>query len=553
MPLQIRRGSEAERGGMVNPLAQGELLYTTDSKKLYVGDGSTLGGVIITGFTEEEAQDSTAKLFLGNDPTGAPDNSIHTNITFSYNDTTGRLSAVANLSLYAGDLDVDGIVTANGFKGSFFGDDSSPIIDGINNIVNANVVGDVTGNITGNLTGNVTGNLTGNVTGNLTGDVTGNLTGNVTGYHYGDVTGSVFSDGSTKLVDAVSGELDGTFVGVVTGTYSGGGIISTNIFSPSITGTNLYADDFTATNSISALSVSSSILEASFIRSPDSSLIQIDNTTLVTQELIVETPDDTRRLASFSQHHDEGGNRQVSPIVIRRTRGSANNPQDVQDRDILGRFEFTGYKDGQYQIAGRITATAAGLGANPYVGAILAFETTNTTTGITDIVAEVDNAQQFNVYSQSATNSPIRLTSAHDTIDTNGMTLRRARGTVLTPAIVQTGDTLQNIYFSGWDGNNLYRTAARVRAVVEGTPATGDIRSRLDLAVRNYTDNTYNIQQVQIKQDKVNVNMMLQIATFANETAATASVIALGAGMMYFDIGASKLKVYDGAAWVAVH
>ena len=42
MALQIRRGTDAQRQG-ITPLA-GELIFTTDTKKLFVGDGSTVGG-----------------------------------------------------------------------------------------------------------------------------------------------------------------------------------------------------------------------------------------------------------------------------------------------------------------------------------------------------------------------------------------------------------------------------------------------------------------------------------------------------------------------------
>jgi hypothetical protein len=45
MALQIRRGTEAERASVV--FALGELVYTTNTQKLYVGDGTTLGGVDI--------------------------------------------------------------------------------------------------------------------------------------------------------------------------------------------------------------------------------------------------------------------------------------------------------------------------------------------------------------------------------------------------------------------------------------------------------------------------------------------------------------------------
>ena len=43
MALQVRRGTNSERLGVT--FAPGELVYTTDSKGLYVGDGSTPGGV----------------------------------------------------------------------------------------------------------------------------------------------------------------------------------------------------------------------------------------------------------------------------------------------------------------------------------------------------------------------------------------------------------------------------------------------------------------------------------------------------------------------------
>ena len=51
MALQIRRGVDGSGAGgrlTITPSA-GELLYTTDTKRLYIGDGTTVGGNIITG------------------------------------------------------------------------------------------------------------------------------------------------------------------------------------------------------------------------------------------------------------------------------------------------------------------------------------------------------------------------------------------------------------------------------------------------------------------------------------------------------------------------
>lgn len=44
MALRLRRGTEAQR--VITP-EQGELLYVTDTKKVYVGDGATVGGILV--------------------------------------------------------------------------------------------------------------------------------------------------------------------------------------------------------------------------------------------------------------------------------------------------------------------------------------------------------------------------------------------------------------------------------------------------------------------------------------------------------------------------
>lgn len=51
MALRLRRGTDAQRltlDGVALPVpAEGELIYTTDTKKLYVGDGATTGGIAV--------------------------------------------------------------------------------------------------------------------------------------------------------------------------------------------------------------------------------------------------------------------------------------------------------------------------------------------------------------------------------------------------------------------------------------------------------------------------------------------------------------------------
>ena len=121
MALKLRRGTNTQRL-LITP-AEGELIYTTDTKLLYVGDGSTAGGVAV--------DSGAATTFTG----------IASNITPDVTNTR-NIGAVGN-------------VYATGRFTSLFGN--------------------LTGNVSGNVTGNVTGNLTGNVDGNVTGDLVGSV------------------------------------------------------------------------------------------------------------------------------------------------------------------------------------------------------------------------------------------------------------------------------------------------------------------------------------------------------------------------------------------
>jgi hypothetical protein len=47
--IQIRRGVEAQRASITPDT--GELLFTTDNKQLFVGDGTTAGGLLVGGGT----------------------------------------------------------------------------------------------------------------------------------------------------------------------------------------------------------------------------------------------------------------------------------------------------------------------------------------------------------------------------------------------------------------------------------------------------------------------------------------------------------------------
>lgn len=62
MPLRLRRGTDSARTS-ITPV-QGEPIYTTDTKKLFIGDGTTAGGVEVGGTPISSSYATTASYVL---------------------------------------------------------------------------------------------------------------------------------------------------------------------------------------------------------------------------------------------------------------------------------------------------------------------------------------------------------------------------------------------------------------------------------------------------------------------------------------------------------
>ena len=204
--LRIKRGTKTAlqtSPGYVP--AEGELVYTTDSKEVFVGDGATTGGTPVSVSTQNLED-------LGNVQALAAQNDQ----ILVYNGS--NWAATDNPA-----IDI---------RGNIYGDDSTLLVDAINGrIVGPVVTSSVTAtNVVGNLTGDVTGSVTGNVVGTTTGTHFGNVVGNVNG----DVVGSLFSDDSTSLVDAVKGELLGKINAMQESTFDNNIDIGTKSVNPNV-------------------------------------------------------------------------------------------------------------------------------------------------------------------------------------------------------------------------------------------------------------------------------------------------------------------------------
>jgi hypothetical protein len=236
MALRLRRGTNSERG-LITP-ADGELVYTTDTKRLYIGDGTTVGGNPVD--TAGTAFGSNVDL-NNYDLTGTGNINITGSIT-----ATGNITADGNLTLggnlIIGDAPSDTV--------SFLAKVEShvlPDVDGARNLgsstnkfnqiwantihitddviapsVNANIVGDDSTVLLNRATGalNAIGTFKGQVQGTdnttiiepgaktVTGTTITATTKMVAplyeGGFKGEFNGSVFGDDSTLIVDGVN-------------------------------------------------------------------------------------------------------------------------------------------------------------------------------------------------------------------------------------------------------------------------------------------------------------------------------------------------------------
>jgi hypothetical protein len=272
MAFRLRRGTDLQRQS-ITP-AEGELIYVTDTKEIYAGDGTTLGGILVTG----DIAGSPPALTRDLDTDGftiSGNGTIDLSGTITATSFVGDGSGLTGISSGGGAGIIEGYTYTINIEGDVLGTDSSTIVDASTNSFYGNFIGDgsqitdmnlnqlddvatfspgegeilkyiggfwtnapdgdagagliqgqcypisIQGDIVSqdssvivDATNNIfTGDLIGNVLGNLTGDVDGNVVG--------DLVGSVFADDSTPIVDAINKTLNGNLAGDAFGNHSG--------------------------------------------------------------------------------------------------------------------------------------------------------------------------------------------------------------------------------------------------------------------------------------------------------------------------------------------
>ena len=578
MALQIRRGPTADR--MSYTPVVGELIWDTSTNSLYIGNGTTAGGLPAGTLVTEDVQDIASSMLI---------NGTHQNITFTYDDTTGRINSTFDLSTFNGTL------TADGFIGSHYANDSTLLLNALTGAVNLNgtvkghivpstniaydlgsssfrfrdlylsgssiILGSATITSTGStvnlpagstINGTIIGTGVGagveagmNYNINIVGDdssvIVNASTRTITaaGGFTGDLTGSVFADDSSILVDGVDGVLRGTHIGALTGNVTGNvtGSVTGNIFT-------------------------------NFIDSADSSPIIVTPTVLFNSNVTAEgslrvvdggnfqsTESSSFPLAVTAAHNDD----QATRLVLRRSRGTLDTPLSLITNDRVGSIQFNGY-DGTSTInAATIQARVTGTVSSGVMPSSLRFLITNTLGNEHEAGRFNDSGNLF-LFANDVTSGPLQIFSGHNSSsNASNVILVRARGVPSfpgqtgTPLAVQNGDPIFDFAFAGYDGTN-NTAVAQMRVVTDGAVSTGIVPGRFEF----FTSNTSGVSasRLTVATTKTTFNNMPVLPTYADETAADTAIGGSGNrvnGMMYYDTGAAKIKAVAGGSWTAIH
>lgn len=193
MPLRLRRGTDTERQ-LITP-QEGEPIYVTDTKSLWIGDGITPGGFKASGAIPDKLDDLS-------------------DIDLSVAPQIGQVLKW-NGSAFVASTDIDtfgsgsGVVEGSNYRVSIVGTDSTIIVNSDTNTFTGNLVGNVSGDIVGSVFADDSTTLVDAVNGVHYGTFIGTFFGGENSFIEGDLKGSVLSDDSTLIIEGRTGDIVG--------------------------------------------------------------------------------------------------------------------------------------------------------------------------------------------------------------------------------------------------------------------------------------------------------------------------------------------------------
>ena len=415
MSLRIRRGTDAQRQTLT--FDQGEVVYTTDTKKVYIGDGITAGGVNVLAnsagqgvtfnpttqafdfstnnlnlttsavsegankyFTTQRAQDAAASLFTN---VGSP----ATTGTVAGTVATGTVTLLATPSPLLEQGEKFSVIGTGG--GGLTAGGTFYVISNIgtsvvlaNSLANAMSSTAITTLSTASLTGTTYSSGGINVGITFTYDpVTHTVTANSSG-----VT-SVVSDTSPSLggnLTLNSRNITGTgnidIVGSVKATTGLGGNLPLNSFSINGTG----GINITGTVTATTLSTSTLTLGTSSTVNGNGINFNIGNSIFFNSSPAADTP--------FLTYFTASANTLSSIVSLAKSRGTVFSPASVISGDSLGSASYAGFTGSAFTAGGSIDVVVNGSVSTGVLPTQMKFNVNNTAgTSVNPVTVNASN------------------------------------------------------------------------------------------------------------------------------------------------------------------
>ena len=529
MALQIRRGPTADR--MSYTPVVGELIWDTSTNSLYIGNGITPGGLPAGTLVTEDVQDIASTMLISG---------THQNITFTYDDTLGRINSTFNLSSF------DGVIDAAGFKGSLYAADSTLMINALTGAVNLN--------------GTVKGHVIPST------DIAYDL--GSASYRFRDLylSGSSIKLGSATITSS------GSTVNLPAGSTVGGITLGSGVESGMNYNINLVGDDSTVivnarTKSISAASLSvvnpvslpagSTLNGTAFgfrIAAEDSTNTAIANgstleirgdqgiqTRLVGGALYVSA--DITALRPSIRNDS-------TPAYITFV-GNTSAASYIGTDTTLRYTASTGVLETLNLTTNAITSTSIST-TDLLVGNVTATNQLTLTSNLNDgsinsrLVTVgnnlVDGRFQIINNTYSGSQSLVNINQVHATADARNFQFTRARGTSSVPTILSNGDDIIDIAFAGYDGA-AYQVRAAIAATVDGAVSAGVVPTKLDFLTGT---SAAGVAMSIGSNRQTTFNGAITLAVYADATARDAAITAPTGGMMVYLSGPGKFTGYNG-------
>jgi hypothetical protein len=491
MSLRIRRGTDAQRQTLT--FDQGEVVYTTDTKKVYVGDGITAGGVNILA------------------------TSAGSGVTF--NPTTQAFD----------------------FSTNSLGLTTSAVSEGANKYFTTQRAQDAAAALFTNVGSPAT---TGTVTGTV---ATGTVTLLAT-------PSPLLEQGEKFTVIGTGGgglTAGGTYF-VVSNTANS--VILANSLANAMAGTAITT---LTTASLSGTTYSSAGIDVGITFTYDSTTHTITaNSSGVTSVVSDTNPSLGGNLGLNSRNITGSGNIDIIGTVKATTGLGGNLPLNSYNINGTGNIDIIGTVKATTGLGGNLPLNSysiTGTGGINITGTVtattLAASTltmgNNSTIGGGPVNFNTGNIIFFNSAPALGTSFITYLSASNDSNGT-GITSAKSRGTIFSASAVQNGDVLGTTSFAGFTGS-AFTSGANIQCSVNGTVSAGVLPTRMTVSVNDtagatVTPITFNASNVTFTKPPI-------VPIFATTAARDAAISPATAGMIIFLTATTKFQGYTGSAW----